>query len=118
MKPMDGQLSNLEAAMLPAERRRATRFRVTWPVRIRGLDNAGLRFEEYGELGNLSSGGALARMDRALQAGWQAEVYIRVPFGKATWMKYKATISRVENGTGPAALGIRFSTSRPQFLIE
>lgn len=101
-----------------AERRWAKRFPVTWPIKVRSLNNAGQSLEESGELRNLSSAGALVRLDRKLHVGAQAEVLIRVPLGTETWMKLVATVMRVESGAGRTGLAIKFSTCRPQFLIK
>jgi len=107
-----------EREMAQAERRWAKRFPVTWPIKVRGLNSTGQTFEESGELRNLSSVGALVRLDRKLLVGAQTEVLIKVPLRIETWMKYPATVMRVENGAGTTGLGIKFSTCRPQFLIE
>src|SRR5215831_6616892 len=115
-QPMESP--DLESWSVPPERRWAKRFPVTWPIKVRGLNSAGQSFEESGELGNLSSAGALVRLDQKLQVGAETEVLILVPLRTETWMKYPATVMRVENGAGRAGLGIKFSTCRPQFLIE
>jgi len=112
------EVLHLEPGMTSAERRRAKRFQVTWPIKIRGVNSAGLSFEESGELRDLSSMGALVHLDRRLKAGAQTEVLIKVPLRTEAWMKYPATVMRVENGVEGIGLGIKFSASRPQFLIE
>jgi hypothetical protein len=81
-----------------AERCRTSRFHVTWPIRITGLERSGPSLAEWGDLRNLSSGGALVRMNRELAVGAQAEVLIKVPWRGDTWMKFLATVTRVERG--------------------
>lgn len=111
------ELSDPEPETAPAERRRARRFQVTWPIRVRCRDSAGASFEEAGELRNLSSGGALVRLNGRLKVGAQTEVLISVPLKTETWMKYDATVMRVEDSAGRTGFGIKFATGRPQFLI-
>ena len=112
------QPSDRERDWEPVDRRWAKRFQVTWPIKVRGVDTAGLTFEEPGELLDLSSGGALIQVNRRLEVGSQAEVLIRVPLRAETWMEHLATVTRVENSPGKGAMAIKFSTSRPRFLIS
>jgi hypothetical protein len=97
------------------DRRWARRFQVTWPIKVRGVDTAGLSFEETGELRDLSSGGALIHLNRTLEVGSKAEILIRVPLRTETWMDHLAIVTRLENSMGKA-VAIKFSTSRPRFL--
>ena len=110
------QSSNHEQDMEHLERRWAKRFQVTWPIKVRGVDIGGLSFEEPGVLCDLSSTGALIRVQRRLEVGSQAEVLIKVPLRAETWMDHLATVMRVDTGPGNAALAIKFATSRPRFL--
>src|SRR5215467_89191 len=111
------QSSDHEQDREPVDRRWAKRFPVSWPIKVRGVDTAGLNFEESGELHDLSSRGALILVNRKLEVGSQAEVLIKVPLRAETWMNHMATVTRVENSPGKRALAIKFSTSRPRFLI-
>lgn len=101
-----------------AERRGATRFPVAWPIRITGLERAGLALQEWGDLRNLSSRGALVGVNSELPVGAQAEVLIKVPWRGDTWMKFLATVTRVESVAATLVLGLRFAACRPQFLIN
>jgi hypothetical protein len=115
---MDDQLSNGKLETALTERRAAKRFMARWPIRVRGLDDAGLSFEECGELANLSSGGALIQINRRLQVGSQMNVLIKVPLRGEKWMRYPAAVMREESGPGGVGAGVKFSTFRPQFVIE
>jgi len=115
---MDHGSLDLEREMSPADRRLTKRFLLSWPARIKVVDGSGQSFEETGELSNLSSAGALVRVDRWVQVGREIEVFIRVPLRSETWMKYPATVIRTEIGPGKAALALSFSARRPCFLIS
>jgi len=110
------QSSNHEQDLEHLDRRWAKRFQVNWPIKVRGVDTAGLSFEEPGELCDLSSAGALIRVNLRLEVGSPAEVLIRVPLRAETWMNHLATVTRVETSPGNAAFAIKFATSRPRFL--
>lgn len=95
-----------------------SRFPVTWPIRITGLERAGLSLAEWRDLRSLSSGGALVRVNCELAVGAKAEVLIKATWREDTWMKFLATVTRVEGGAARIGLGLRFASCRPQFLIN
>ena len=100
------------------ERRKARRFSVEWPTRIKGIDPAGSSFDEGGELANLSSSGALVFVSHALRVGSGVEVSIKVPSKKGSWMEYLGDVVRVEELKPRFGVAMRFRSLRPKFVSE
>jgi hypothetical protein len=101
----------------PSERRSAHRFELRWPVRINGVESAGLPFEATGTVENISSRGALVYIERSPQVGSQLNVSIKVPFKRERWMQYTAEVMRVEDKDDRTEVAIRFSDPKPGFLV-
>jgi hypothetical protein len=114
---MDHQSSHHEPELKPLDRRGPKRFQVAWPVKVRGVDDAGVSFEEPAELLDLSSAGARIQVNRKLEAGSLAEVLIRVPLRAETWMSRLGTVTRMENSRGRRMYAIKFPAGRPRFII-
>lgn len=99
------------------ERRRSRRFNVGWPIRIKGADSTGTKFETVGTLENLSSAGAYLHTRRQLPVGANIEVSIRVPVKKDHWMNYPAEIIRVDANKLDVGIAMRFRTLKPVFIL-
>lgn len=111
----DGQCASKKARTWPNERRRARRYKLNWPVRIRG-DNAGASsFDEMSTLVDLSSSGAFAYIAYHPSLGSKLFVSIRLPFTKDSWMSYSGTVVRVDVGFAGGGIAIKFDSSRPGF---
>ena len=96
------------------ERRRATRFHLNWQIRVqREHENEG-NFIECGVLRNLSSSGALISLPEPLATGTQLKVYIRLPLNERRWMRYSASVLRIEPGSA-AITAVKFDGTRPDF---
>jgi hypothetical protein len=110
----------LEAETGLGERRKASRFPVTWPINLSGVDSMGMTYEECGELGNLSSSGALVRLPVSckLKVGARAHIVIRIPMRTETWMRFQAIVTRLESGPTRYGLGLKFTTCRPEFSSQ
>ncbi|MFP5261963.1 MAG: PilZ domain-containing protein [Blastocatellia bacterium] len=98
------------------ERRSARRFRVTWSVVIKGTDEAGLIFDEPGELEVLSSGGAVFYLARSVKAGAGLTVRLRVPFKRDNWMIYMCEVVRIKNAGPRFRVAVKFGSRRPRFM--
>jgi hypothetical protein len=103
-------------SLIHPERRSARRFRVTWNVTIKGTDEAGLIFDEPGELEVLSSGGAVFYLARLVKPGTELTVRLRVPFKRDNWMIYTCGVVHIKN-TGPRfRVAVKFGSRRPRFM--
>jgi hypothetical protein len=114
---MDHETSHDEQESKAVDRRGPKRFQVAWPVKVRGIDNDGVTFEETAELLDLSSAAARVRVSRKLEVGSQAEVLIRVPLRAETWMSRLGTVTRMQNSPGKQMYAINFPASRPRFIV-
>jgi hypothetical protein len=94
----------------PADRRKAQRFRVTWPVVVRGAN-----FESNGALQDLSSSGALLNLPTALSLGTEVEVLIKVPLRRDNWIGYRAFVLRIAETEAGAILAMKFRSTKPIF---
>lgn len=100
------------------ERRRATRFHLNWQIRVqREHVNEGGNSIESGVLRNLSSSGALISLPEPLATGTQLNVYIRLPLNERRWMRYSASVLRIEPGR-TAITAIKFDGTRPDFGVS
>lgn len=102
----------------PNDRRMARRYKLNWPVRLRGDDSGGAHLDETSILRDLSATGAFAYVSRSPNLGSRMSISIRLPFKKGTWMIYSGTVLRVERGPSGIGVAIRFDTSRPEFAIS
>ena len=99
------------------ERRGNKRFQVDWQIRVEGNDGSEGSFVESGVLRNLSSTGALLSLRNALPAETQLDVYIQLPLIGKSWMKYPASVVRIELGAAEVVAAVRFDSARPDFGI-
>jgi PilZ domain-containing protein len=97
------------------DRRRARRFEVNWPATLTGEGPAN-PFQERGSVANLSSSGALVKLDRDIEVGARVEIEINLPFKKNNLMHYSAEVIRIERQGGSAEIAIKFDTPRPVFF--
>ena len=97
------------------DRRKARRYKLNWPVRIRRDDPDAIRVEEMSALVDLSSSGAFAYLAHYPSLGSKLSISIRLPFKKDAWMSYSGTVVRVDARTAGGGVAIRFDTSRPEF---
>jgi PilZ domain len=97
------------------ERRRAKRFQVDWQVRVEGIGDAQDGFIEAGVLRNISSSGALLFLSKPLSTGTKLDIYVMLPLQGKKWMKYPASVVRVERGIAAVGAAVKFDTSRPDF---
>ncbi len=97
------------------ERRSGKRFRVKWPVRVEGIDDAGASFTQSGVLENISSAGALLLVEGPLPPGARLDVYINLPTKGRKWMKYSASVVRVQSEASFFGAAVRFDRPKPEF---
>ena len=97
------------------ERRKGRRFQVDWPIRVEGIDDGGESFVETGALQNISSGGALLLVERPLETGARFDVFINLPFSGKKWMKYSASVVRVQSGASMLGAAVKFDGPKPEF---
>lgn|GEM_PF-1439679 len=96
------------------ERRRAKRFQVDWQIRVAINRIGGKTSVETGALCNISSNGALLSLATPLTRGTKLDVYIKLPLRGKKWMKYPASVVRVEPDNAAIA-AIKFDSARPNF---
>lgn len=94
----------------PADRRKAQRFRVAWPVVVRGSD-----CEFHGALKNLSSTGALLHLPTFFGLGAEVDVLIKVPLRRENWIGYPASVLRTVETEAGTNLALRFRSAKPTF---
>jgi len=102
---------------LPSEtpdRRRARRFEVNWPATLTGEQPSG-SFQEHGSVANLSSSGALVKLDRDIEIGAKVQIEINLPFKKNNLMHYSAEVIRIQRHGESAGIAVKFDTPRPVF---
>ena len=97
------------------ERRSAKRFQVDWQIRVERGDGTDGSLVENGVLQNLSASGALLLLQEPLSAGTQLDVYIQLPLNDRKWMKYPASVVRIEPGPTAVIAAVRFDSARPDF---
>ena len=97
------------------ERRTGKRFRVKWSVRVEGIDDGGASFTESGVLDNISSGGAVLLIERPLTTGTRLDVYIHLPTKGKKWMKYSASVVRVQSAASLFGAAVSFDAPKPEF---
>jgi hypothetical protein len=99
------------------DRRTGKRFPADWPVRVEGRYGGGGRFKRAGVLKNISSGGAMLRLDNRIAEGMRLEVFILLPSKAKKWMKYSAHVVRVEEGRVGSCAAVEFEGARPEFRV-
>lgn len=95
------------------ERRRATRFHLNWQIRVQ-REHGNANCVECGVLRNLSSSGALISLPKPPATGTQLKVYIRLPLNERRWMRYTASVLRIEPGSA-GITAVKFDGTRPDF---
>lgn len=100
------------------ERRQSRRFKLAWDVVIKGADKEGSKFEELGELHDLSAGGAFLYVTMPVNVGTNLDLSIKLPMQRENWMCYPAEIVRVENGAERIGIAMKFRATRPGFLAK
>lgn len=109
-------LSCLSIAKSPLiERRTAQRFQVDWQVRVECQNATQSRFVENGVLHNIGSSGALLSLTSALPTGTQIDIYVTLPLHGNKWMKYPASVVRIDIGKAAVATAVKFDSARPLF---
>lgn len=99
----------------PNERRRARRYALDWPIRVVGKDSNAVPFEEVARLRNLCSNGAYTYLEHWPHVGSKLTISIKLPFKRGTWMRYSATVIRVESEAASIGVALKFDTSKPVF---
>jgi hypothetical protein len=97
------------------ERRTAQRFQVDWQVRVECQVGSEIRSVEKGVLHNIGSSGALLSLTSALPTGTQIEIYVTLPLHGNKWMKYPASVVRIDIGKTAVATAVKFDSIRPLF---
>ena len=101
-----------------ADQRRWTRLTVAIPMFVRGTDQSGKSFVEFGTALNISAGGALLVLKRRLQA--EAQVSLEIPVGLlpqtlATKLvqQIQARTLRIEPAENSFVVGVQFMNTLP-----
>jgi hypothetical protein len=113
------EIDNREQTMALAairSRRQSRRFRVAWPVVVRGFDQHGEAFQEFCFLKNLSPTGACLGLRRSLAVGATVEMDVRSPLSRKQWLRYFGKVIYAGQPHRPQATGIRFDSARPAFV--
>jgi PilZ domain-containing protein len=97
------------------ERRRAKRFQVDWQIRAEGVEYGGRNSAETGMLRNISSGGALLTLAKPVSTGTRLDIYIKLPVNGKKWMKYPASVVRVQRNSKEITAAVKFDSARPDF---
>lgn len=98
------------------DRRKARRYKLNWPARIRCVDTGAICFDEVSTLIDLSSRSAFAYLAHDPVVGSKLSISIRLPVKKEAWMSYSGTVVRVVvNPSGESGVAIKFDRSRPEF---
>lgn len=97
------------------ERRKGKRFPVDWPIRVKMTGKGGVSVIESGTARNISSSGALISLGKPLPAGARLDVYIQLPMKSKKWMRYAASVVRVEKESQEFSAAVKFDASKPQF---
>ena len=97
------------------DRRGARRYTLNWLAKVVASDATG-EFEQPATLRNLSATGALTVLQTSPSLGERLLVSFRLPFEKESWMRYSATVVRIESQPLGIGVAVRFDKSRPEFL--
>jgi len=97
------------------DRRGARRYTLNWLVKVVAGDDAD-QLEQTATLRNLSATGALTVLQTSPSLGERLLVSFRLPFEKESWMRYSATVVRIESQPPRVGVAVRFDKSRPEFL--
>src|SRR6201995_268602 len=98
------------------ETRRSRRFQFEWPIMVKGVDLEGQVFEAAARLRYLSSREACFYLVIPLDLHTELDLLIKLPMQRETWMKYNATVIRVDDCFRTFNIAVRFDTAKPQFL--
>src|SRR6185295_9744207 len=98
--------------------RRSRRFKLAWPIHIKGATRVYLRFEEIGVLENLSSSGALFFLTTKLEIGTRLELFIKLPFKDEKYMHYCGEVVRAEMISSKFAAAVKFDEACPAFVTD
>jgi hypothetical protein len=93
-------------------------FNPQWQILVKGTSPNGKEFYSDGDLGDLSSTGALVLSRNRLIAGDRVQLLIKLPVQKTSWMKYQAEVVRVVELGGFFEVALRFEKLRPEFLAH
>jgi hypothetical protein len=98
------------------ETRRSRRFQFEWPIMVKGVDQEGQAFEAAARLRYLGSREACFYLVIPLDLHTELDLLIKLPMRRETWMKYNATVIRVDDCYRTFDIAVRFDTAKPQFL--
>src|ERR1700754_4511715 len=98
------------------ETRRSRRFQFEWPIMVKGVDQEGEAFEAAARLRHLSSREACFSLAIPLDLHTELDLLIKLPMRHETWMKYNATVIRVDDCFRTFSIFVHFDTAKPQFL--
>lgn len=100
------------------ERRRRPRIYEKFPVKVRGSDVSGNRFDTDGVLDNIGSSGLFMRVPHTLEAGAAVFIVVRLTssdeaLGSAPRVAINAEVLRVEaQADGSCGIAVRFRQHR------
>jgi c-di-GMP-binding flagellar brake protein YcgR len=98
------------------EQRKRSRYKASWAAKLKGIDPEGAIFEEEGTLENISAGGALVRLEKAIPIGSRLEISIKLPFKK--WMVLGGEVIRIETSATNIKVALKFEGRWPTFISE
>jgi hypothetical protein len=99
-------------------RSRSRRFKLAWPIYIKGATSVYLKFEEIGVLENLSSSGALFSLTTKLKIGIRLELFIKLPFKDEKYMHYCGEVVRAEMISSKFSTAVKFDEACPAFVTD
>jgi len=96
------------------DRRGARRYTLDWVVKL--IAEGSVReIAQIATLQNLSSTGALTSLQTRPRLGEKVIISFKLPFEGESWMRYSATVVRVEKQTNGVNVAVKFDNSRPEF---
>ena len=93
-------------------------FNPQWEILVKGTAPNGTDLNSDGELGDLSSTGALVLIRSRLTAGDRVYLLIKLPVQRTNWMRYQARVVRVAKIGRFFEVALRFEKLRPEFLAH
>ena len=102
--------------MMSGNRRHYRRFRLNWPVVIKGVDRFDKAFQEICFLKNLSPAGACLSLSGSLSVGARIEMDVHTPLSRKRWLRYVGKVIHLANQAEAQVIGIRFESARPTFV--
>lgn len=100
------------------ERREATRFKVSWTIKVSFLDANEFGCEETGVLRDISATGAYGIFTNRFEVGRSVKVMIKLPLRREGWISYPARVLRVESWESGSGLAFLFDAARPSFVAR